>query len=126
MAWTVKLADGFVFDSDDMTLDDLGRIEKDTGTPWSILNPWKDMKVAKAFLVVAMQANGAGQDEAYRAVDAMRLRDVKAMFDFRDDDEKPATASGGDADPLDRSSRTSSRGARSGSSGPRKKPAAKG
>jgi len=122
MAWLIRI-DGHEVNSDDMLLDDLAYVEKATGTYWSIANPWKAVEVAKAFVRVALVRSGIPEDDADERVRSLTLRDIKAAFDFVEDD---ASAEGNGGSPTGRTSRSSSPGARSGSGGRRKKPAGSG
>jgi hypothetical protein len=114
MTWLIRIPDGPVVESDDFTLDDLDRIEKETGTYWSIMNPLRESKVARAFLRTAYRR--ADMDPA--GVDTLTMRTLKGMFEYIED------ASAGD-DPQrptkhrkDQKRRSSSGGAHTGSNGP--------
>jgi len=115
MTWLIKIPDGPVVESDDFTLDDLGRIEKDSDTFWSIANPLRSAAVARAFLKTAYRR--AGMDET--EVDALPMKYLKSVFDFRADDEPAGEA---ETDPTPgrkaRTSRNSSGGARRSTTGP--------
>jgi hypothetical protein len=120
MAWKITL-NGQSFNSDDMTLGELGDVEKETGKPWSLLNPWTDIATARGFARVALSRQGLAGDELDAAVDALTAKDVKTAFDFVADEALPSTGEDTPAAPLDLSSRSSSRGARGGSGGGRVK-----
>jgi hypothetical protein len=108
-----------MFSTDDMTLGELGEVEKASGVPWSLLNPWTNVAVAREFARIALSRQGLGAE----AVDALAARDLKKAFDFVEDEPMPAVDGEAGAAPLDLSSRSSSRGARGGSGGGREKPA---
>lgn len=116
---------GAVFDSDDMTLGELGEVEAATGKPWSLLNPWGDVPTAREFCRLALSRQGLAGDGLAAAVDALTARDVKAAFDFRADEPLGRGGEEDGAAPLDPSSRSSSRGARAGTGGGRPKPGKK-
>jgi hypothetical protein len=120
MAWTVTL-NGQSFNTDDMTLGELGDIEAATGKPWSLLNPWTDVATAREFARVALSRQGMEGDELAAAVAGLTARDVKSAFDFVEDEPMPKTEGEQLELPLDLSSRSSSRGARGGSGGGRAK-----
>jgi hypothetical protein len=123
MAWKVTL-NGKSFNTDDMTLGELGDIEKATKTPWSLLNPWNNVEVAREFARVALTHQGLEGDELDSAVDSLTGKDIKAAFDFEADEPLGQTEGAEQLElPLDLSSRSSSRGARGGSGGGRAKPA---
>lgn len=115
MSWVIRI-DGQEVCSDDFTLSELERVEKESDTPWSVANPLRSAAVARVFLKVALIKLGRDPVE----VDTWTLRQLKTMFDYRAD-EPAAAEVGGEPDPLDRSSPSSSPGAHSGSGGHRKK-----
>lgn len=118
MTWIIKVPDCEPVESDDFTLDDLIKIEKASGVPWAILNPFKDGAVAREFYRIALRMTGGDPKQA----DSATLRQVKSMFDWREDEPFPITQGGSDdADPLPLRAPSSSPGARSGSSGSRAK-----
>lgn len=115
--------DGQECRSDDLTLEELGTIEDETGVPWSVLNPLAKAAVARAFLRVLFTRSGLDPGE----VDGLPLRAIKSVFAWREDEPWPGGDGGeDDAGPPDRSSAGSSRGASAGSGGRRKKPAGSG
>lgn len=120
MTWLMRLPDGRKVSSDDFTLGDLGRVEDETGVPWSTANPFRSVKTARAFLRAAYVNAGLGPDD----VDALTLGTLKRVFEFREDEPWPETGDGegDDADPPGGSSGGSSSGASDGSGGPRAKP----
>lgn len=87
MTWIIKW-DGHEMSSDDFLIGDLESIEKATGTPWSVCNVFKDVKVAKAFLAVAMLRQGESEAEVVAALDAVTLRTLKSAFEWRADEEE--------------------------------------
>jgi len=99
MSWLIKW-NGTELDSDDLTIADLGRVEKESDTPWSVANPFREVVVARAFLACAMRRSGMPDDEVTTALDGLTLRTMKAAFQWVDDDE-----SGGEADEADPSDR---------------------
>jgi len=122
MTWIVKWQ-GEEYSSDDFTLDELGRIEKESGTAWSVLNPLRTASVAKAFLRVVLAR--AGEDAG--RVEKLTAGQLKWAFDFRPDEEPgkaPAASDGDDAVPLDTTSPDSSPGEVADFRGSRKKRAA--
>jgi hypothetical protein len=115
MTWVIQIPDGPKVESDDFTLDDLDRIEKETGTFWSVMNPLRESKVARAFLKVAY--THADLDPAL--VDGLTMKTLKGMFDFKADEPEEAEAVPlGRKAPKDRMRKSSSAGARSASNGP--------
>jgi hypothetical protein len=119
MAWKITM-NGQDFNSDDMTLGELGDVEEATGKPWSLLNPWTDVATAKAFARIALSHQGLSGDELDGAVESLTLRDVKSAFDFVEDEPMPKVEGSEQLElPLDLSSRSSSRGAQGATGGGR-------
>lgn len=116
MTWVMRWG-GQEIVSDDFTLGELGRIEDETGVPWSTLNPLREMKVARAFLGIALERTGGDAAE----LDGLTLGRIKAVFDFRPDVPFPGGGEADDDGPLALSSGGSSRGASAGSAGARAK-----
>lgn len=87
MSWLIRIP-GFDLDSDDMTVADLGRVEKLSGEPWSTSNPFRSVDVAKAFYAVALERSGVPRKDTDTAVAALTLRDLKGAFEWRDDDDE--------------------------------------
>lgn len=116
MTWVMRWK-GQEIVSDDFTLDELGRIEKETGVPWSTLNPLREMKVARSFLSIALERTGGDPAD----LDGLTLGRIKAVFDFRPDEPFPGDEEADDG-PLAQSSDASSPGASGGSGGVRAKP----
>lgn len=77
---------GVTLDSDDMTLGELGDVEKETGVPWSTLNPWRDAGVARAFLRVALARQGLPPEAVEGRLDSLTGREIKRAFTFRADE----------------------------------------
>ena len=86
MSWIVRWQDTEI-NSDDFLIEDLEQIEKATGTPWSIANPLRDIKVAKAFIAVAMLRAGKSDTQVALALNALTLGTLKTAFDFKPEDE---------------------------------------
>ena len=60
-SWLIKV-DGIQFSSDDFLIEDVGSIEKASGTSWYIANPLVEVPVARAFLAAAMLRSGRPSD----------------------------------------------------------------
>lgn len=120
MTWIVQWG-GQRVSSDDFTLGDLIALEKETGTPWSGLNPLREVKVAVAFLRVAVGRLGGDPDEA----DSATLKQLKHVFAFEPDEPWPGDGEDGEDDdgPLGLKGPGSSPGAPAASTGDRAKPA---
>ena len=104
MSWLIRW-DDVEMSSDDMLIEDLENVEKSTGSPWSVANPLRDIKVARAFLAVAMLRSGKTEEQVADALGKITLATLKTAFDWKPDDE--ATTEG--SAPLDRPARTSRR-----------------
>ena len=82
MTWLIKW-DGKEVSSDDFTLDELGQVEKEADTSWSIANPLRTALVARAFLRIAIKKLDGDPKDA----DGLTLGKIKRAFVYRDDDE---------------------------------------
>jgi hypothetical protein len=87
MPWIVTF-DGVQLDADDMTVEELGEVERISGVPWSIANPLREVKVAKAYIAVALLRTGRDKSEVASRLAALRQRDLKGVFDWREDDQE--------------------------------------
>lgn len=123
MAWMITVDGNDPVDSDDFLLDDLAYVEKHGESPWSVANPFASIKVAKAFLRVALVRSGTSPEDADNRLQALTLGDVKAAFDFRPDTPADDDTAGGQLGNARKkratSSRSSSAGARPSTTGPR-------
>jgi hypothetical protein len=124
MGWVITWG-GTRYPADDFTLDDLGRCEKESGTPWSLMNPLREARVAKAFLGVVLDRAGVPDGEPRDAyLDRLTLRQVRDIFTYDSDDEDPAGTEVREGSPLGRpapSSSSSSPGESAGSGGSRRR-----
>ena len=87
MSWLIKW-DGQELNSDDFTIADLGRVEKESGEPWSTANPFRDVAVARSFVGVALRRQGLGDKDVTAALDQVTLRRLKTAFEWVDDDSE--------------------------------------
>lgn len=78
--WNIKLGAWGEVASDDLTLDEIERIETITEVPWAIGNPLASLKQAKAWFLVALMHAGASEDEATTHLAALNLRDIKGAY----------------------------------------------
>jgi len=99
MPWLIK-HNGVVFDSDDFTIADLGEIEKATDVPWSIANPLREIKVARAFLAVALLRSGRTDKEVEKALALITLKALKRSFELVPEVDKGESPEVDDSDPL--------------------------
>lgn len=126
MSYVIRTTAGEI-NTDDFTLADLGWCEEQSGTPWSIQNPWKSIKVAKAMHRTALVRLGVAEADAEAATERLTLRQMKSMFQWREDEA--ADIAGDDAGPLGSPPPNippSSPGASDGSRGRAKKPGGSG
>lgn len=114
VTWIVKVGSEQI-SSDDFTLEDLIALEKETGTPWSGLNPLREAQVARAFLRIAIKRLGGKPDDADNAT----LKQLKHTFAFEADEPWPGgeEAAEEDSAPLDSRGPGSSPGAQDDSTG---------
>jgi hypothetical protein len=100
MSWLIR-HNGVQFSSDDFTIEDLGEIEKATGTAWSIANPIREIKQARAFLATAMLRSGRSEAEVEAMLNQITLRSLKNAFEYvADEDADAAPEEIDEADPL--------------------------
>jgi hypothetical protein len=78
--WNIKLGVRGDVASDDLTLDEIERLEKITEVPWAIGNPLASLRQAKAWLLVATMHAGASEEEATEHLAGLNLRDIKGAF----------------------------------------------
>jgi hypothetical protein len=86
--WVFAL-DGQSFTSDDFTFAEVESIEAVTGSPWSTLNPLRSAAVARGFLATALIRSGMSDDDAKARIDALTVKDMKRMFTFTPEDDRP-------------------------------------
>jgi len=89
--WNIKLPPpwGDVC-SDDLTLDEVERLEALTDVPWSLSNPLASLKQAKAWLIVSALHAGASEADAVGLVEGptrLNLAGIKGVFQLHDDSE---------------------------------------
>jgi len=107
MAWIIKW-DGKELNSDDFLISDLQEIEKATGEPWSTANCYRSVKVARAFLAVALLRLGKSEMEVADALGTVTLKTLKNTFDFvPDEDDEPSPEGSVPLAPRDRLAKTS-------------------
>ena len=89
--WTIDTGRWGVVVSDDLTLDEVERIENVTEVAWAVANPLASVRQAKAWLMVAAMHAGAPEDEAIALVTpgapgALALGGIKGAFQLRTGD----------------------------------------
>ena len=104
MSWLVRW-DNVEMSSDDFLIEDLESVEKATGVPWSVANPLREIKVARAFLAVALLRAGKSESEVAAALGKVTLGTLKTAFDYKPDDQ--ATEGGAPLAPRDHLAKTS-------------------
>lgn len=78
--WNIKTGTRGDVASDDLTLDEIERIETLTDVPWAVGNPLASLKQAKAWYLVALLHAGATEDEATARLASLSLRDIKGAY----------------------------------------------
>jgi len=86
--WNIKLGERGDVASDDLTLDEVERLERLTDTPWALLNPLASLRQAKAWLLVAYMHTGATVDEAEAHLNGLNLGGIKGAFQLHTDAER--------------------------------------
>lgn len=101
MSWLIKIR-GSEVSSDDFTLEELEAVEKASGTPWSVLNAYREIRVAKAMLAVVLVRLGVPDTLMVKELSALTLRDIKSAFVWVPDEDDGGGGGGDDDDdPLD-------------------------
>lgn len=79
--WQIRLGEpwGDVV-SDDLTLDEVARLETLTDIAWARMNPLAGLRQAKAWLLVAALHAGATEDEAAALLAGLNLGGIKGAF----------------------------------------------
>ena len=102
-SWIIRV-DGIEFPSDDFLIEDVGAIEKASGTSWYIANPLVEVAVARAFLAAAMLRSGRPPEVVEKALTTLTLAQLKRAFTFVPDDDE----AGGEVEEVDPSDRNPS------------------
>jgi len=94
-SWLIRV-DGLEFNSDDLLIEDVGAIEKASGTSWYICNPLVEVPVARAFLAAALLRSGRTPDVVEKVLSTLTLKQLAHAFTYVPDDE-----TGGEAEEVD-------------------------
>lgn len=128
MSWNVTLG-GRTYSSLDLTLDEVEALERISGQPWTVINPFAGVKSAKAYLAVFAIRDGRDEAEIVKSLDSLTLRELADSFEWVDDTKPPPKAKPGkrkgkalDPPSADRSSPNGSTSGRSASNGPQPSP----
>ena len=116
MGFIVKIPGQEEIDSADFAIDEVDQIEQETQVYWILAHPWRQVKVARAFMRVAYQRHGMDP----KLADDLRLRDLTKVFDYRPDvdEEEPAEEETPTKPRRGRSQRNSSDSSPTNTSGP--------
>ncbi len=122
MTWRITF-EGLTLDSDDFTIEELGAAEKIADTPWSILNPLRNVLAAKAFLSITLLRRGLADTEVQARLNSLSLKELKNAFEWVPETEDSETPEGEEQLelPLDLTTPVSSPSVRKGSAGARTK-----
>lgn len=125
MSWEITYQ-GNHLNSDDFTLDELEAVEKASGVPWSILNAYREVRVAKALLAVLLVRLGQSDAQMTDTLTKLTMRDIKNVFTWIPEDGEEKNNEVDDSDPLEQTnlrqiSPNSSTGVSGITTGPRKK-----
>lgn len=80
-SWLIRV-DGIEFNSDDLLIEDVGAIEKASGTSWYICNPLVEVPVARAFLAAALLRTGRTPDVVEKVLTTMTLKQLRGAFTY--------------------------------------------
>lgn len=88
--WNIKLGPpwGDVA-SDDLTLDEVERLERLTEVAWARMNPLASLRQAKAWLLVSLLHAGATEDEAAGHLEQLNLGGIKGSFQLHASERPP-------------------------------------
>jgi len=86
MGFIVRIPGQEEIDSADFTIDEVDQIERESEVFWILAHPWRQVKVARAFMRVAYQRHGMDP----KLADDLRLRDLTKVFDYRPDADEEA------------------------------------
>lgn len=78
--WNINTGPRGKVASDDLTLDEVERIETLTDVPWAVGNPLASLRQAKAWLLVALMHAGATEAEATAHLAGLNLGGIKGAF----------------------------------------------
>lgn len=89
MSWLVTLG-GKTYSSLDLTLDEVEALERISGDPWVLLNPFAKVSAAKAYLAVFAIREGHTDEEVAKIVGSLTIGDLRDAFRYVDDEEPKA------------------------------------
>ena len=84
----VTVPDAGTFVVEDLTLDEVVAVERETGDTWVTLNPLRSAVHARA-IMVRFLARTVGEDEARRRLGGLRVADVVSGIERVPDDDRP-------------------------------------
>jgi hypothetical protein len=91
MPWQIAL-DGVEVSSDDFLIEDLEAAEKASGEPWAVQNPLRSVKVARAWLAIAMARSGSTDAEIAERLGVLTLKTIKNVFSLIPDEGEETDA----------------------------------
>lgn len=108
MAWVVRY-EGQEINTDDLTLAELDAVAEASGSPWALMNPIADAKVAMGFIGLCMVKAGLSDDEAAKKAAAITPKDIRGAFTWiKDGADLPTEWTDGKPDPKAASARRTS------------------
>lgn len=84
MSWKITL-NGDTYSSLDLTLGEVEALERISGEPWVLINPFAKVACARAYLAVFSIRNGMSDSEVTAYVNALTLRELQDAFEWVDD-----------------------------------------
>ncbi len=84
MGFIIRIPGQPEIDSSDFTIDEIDAIEREADVYWIMAHPWRQVKVARAFMRVAYARHGMDP----KLADDLRLRNLTKVFDYVPDEEE--------------------------------------
>ena len=85
-------------DSRDITIQEMIGIEKATGEPWSLANPYRSVTSATAFVAVAMLRHGVPDRDVEKLIDELRSESLMNCFSIISVPDEPEPSEEGDGE----------------------------
>jgi hypothetical protein len=99
VAWIVRF-EGQELNTDDLTLEELDAVATAAKSPWALMNPVADAKVAIGFIALCMVKAGLSDEESAKRAASLTPKDVKGAFTWiADGADLPTEWTDGKPDP---------------------------
>lgn len=99
MAWVVRF-EGQEINTDDLALAELDAVATAAKSPWALMNPIADAKVAMGFIALCMVKAGLSDEDARKRAAELTPKDIRGAFTFvADGEDLPTEWTDGKPDP---------------------------